>query len=462
MKKIKLESLSSAVFKKESVILFGIIILGVYLRFSGVLTNSFAFTYDVGRDMLALRDIASLVHVPFIGATTGIPGVFYGPWWYYMLTPFFILSGGNPQGVAATMALIGVATIIFSYLVGRKIGGEFLGLSFAALVSVSPVMISLSSQIWNPDIAPLFVLLILLILERVYSEKKAQPLLFFFLGILLTLCVDIEIIFGILFSIAIVISCVLIRKFKFTIREILEFSIGALIIFSPRVLFEVKNHFLMTQSLLLYFRNSSPQASNIVQTILSRAAIFLDQFSGTVAGGNKNVGIIIVLGLVICLLFLYKKASVVEKNFIKTSLIIFVVFFLGTTFFSHDIWPHYLVGLPVFYIVLICICLNLVAVRFKNYFLASFIVLLIFLINFNPIYFVQNLNKPLWEGDASVYRNQVAVIDYVYKQADGKKFKYVVYTPPVIDYTYQYLFKWYGPLKYKYEPSEQSHLAFLF
>ena len=144
------------IFKKELVILFLLVIVGSFLRLQGVLTNSFAFTYDVGRDMLALQNIVVNHDLMFIGATTGIPGVFYGPWWYYMLVPFFI--------------------IIVSYILGKKIDGIFLGLGLAAFVSVSPVLVSLSVQIWNPNIAPLFVMLTLYCLYKIYKFEKKDIL----------------------------------------------------------------------------------------------------------------------------------------------------------------------------------------------------------------------------------------------------------------------------------------------
>ncbi len=70
----------SRFFKKEYLFLYLILIIGSLLRLQGVFTNSFAFTYDVGRDMLALWDIVYVHNITLIGPTTGIPGVFYGPW----------------------------------------------------------------------------------------------------------------------------------------------------------------------------------------------------------------------------------------------------------------------------------------------------------------------------------------------------------------------------------------------
>src|SRR4029079_7981094 len=136
----------------------------------------------------------------------------------------------------------------------------------------------------------------------------------------------------------------------------------------------------------------------------------------------------------IFLTLIYKKLNESEKNIVKISGTIIAIFFLGTAIFSHDIWPHYLVGLPVFYILLLSIALNRLNKESKSLLFSAGIVAVFFIANWNPLVFIVNLKKPLFEGDASVYRNQIAVIDYIYREASGKKFKYVVYTPPVHDY----------------------------
>lgn len=447
--------------KNNFIILVIIIIIGSYLRLQGVFTNSFAYTYDVGRDLLALWDIVQLHKIPLIGATTGLPGIFYGPWWYYFLTPFFIVFSGNPQGIALTMSLIGILTIIIGFVFGKKLGGNFLGLTLAAIISVSPVMISLSAQIWNPNIAPLFVILILLVLNKLYKEeKKDKSKYYFFLGLLLAFNIDLEIVFGLLLSIGIILSVAVIKRRKISIKNIAFFILGELIIFSPRIFFELRHQFLMTKSFIGFFSGGSSSAiSKTPELFFNRLNILLDQFNSTLALDNKFLGLLVLLIIFFCLVFFYKKASENIRYFITTSLITVFVFLIGTMFFSHDIWPHYLVGLPVFYILLFGISLYLFRQRI-SVFGPILIVLAVFLINLNPITLYQSLTKPLWVGDASVYRNQLAVIDYVYGQANGKSFKYVVYTPPLYDYTYKYLFMWYGPKTYHYSPSIQSNLAY--
>lgn len=240
--------------RKDLLILYLIVLLGSFLRLQGVFTNSFAFTYDVGRDMLALWDIVYFHKITLIGATTGLPGIFYGPWWYFLLTPFFIIFSGNPQGIALTMGLIGTASIIPGYFLGKRLGGKFLGLAIAGLISISPNLISLAAQIWNPNIAPFFVILILLLLSRIYlSDKKEKSKYYFLLGFLLAFNADLEIVFGLLLSIGIVLSLIFTLKRKISLKNIVFLVSGGIVVLSPRIFFELRHQFLMTKSLFGFF-----------------------------------------------------------------------------------------------------------------------------------------------------------------------------------------------------------------
>ena len=128
--------------------------------------------------------------------------------------------------------------------------------------------------------------------------------------------------------------------------------------------------------------------------------------------------------------------------------------------FSRALWPHYLVGLPIIYIFLVSTSLYLLSKSLSNIILPGLIFVFLFIVNLNPAVLINSFTSPIFTGNASVYRNQLAVVDYVYREASGKDFKYVVYTPPVFDYTYRYLFKWYGPEKYKYFPNKEARTAF--
>lgn len=453
----------SKFFTFEYLVLGLLVLVGSFLRLQGVLSSSFAYTYDVGRDMLALWNIVVNHDIMFIGPTTGIQGVFYGPWWYYMLSPFFVIFAGNPAGIALTMALVGIVSIILGYIIGEKIGGKFLGFCFAALVSASPVLISLSTQIWNPNIAPLFVLLSFICLYKIYSiDNTKNNKYFFFLGIILALNVDIEIFWGVLFAIGIILPQIFLIGKKIKIKQILLLILGLLIVASPRIIFELKHGFIMTKSFITFLvsKNSVEDPKTFIQLLENRVDAYMDLFGSSVAFNIDVAAWLIFIFTVISVIVFYKRAPEMIKKFIVILLSILSVFFVGTLIFSRALWPHYLVGLPVIYIFLFSISLFLLAKKFSNFKIVYLVLIVIFLLNFNPLKEINNFFLPRWEGNISLYRNQLAVVDYVYKEAKGKDFKYVVYTPPVHDYTYQYLFQWYGPREYNYSPNIEANTAF--
>jgi hypothetical protein len=59
-------------------------------------------------------------------------------------------------------------------------------------------------------------------------------------------------------------------------------------------------------------------------------------------------------------------------------------------------------------------------------------------------------------NDPSILKNELSAIDWVYQNAGGKGFYVYMYVPSVYDYTYQYLFWWYGRKKYGYVPCEYA------
>jgi hypothetical protein len=58
------------------------------------------------------------------------------------------------------------------------------------------------------------------------------------------------------------------------------------------------------------------------------------------------------------------------------------------------------------------------------------------------------------------YRNQLAVVDYIFKDAGSEKFGYFVYSPQVFTYGMDYLLWWRGKYYYGYLPESQKKNTF--
>lgn len=449
------------------IILLIILFLAAFLRMEGVFTNSFAFTYDVGRDLLAVQNVLFTGKIPLIGQTTGLAGLFYGPWWYYILIPVFFLSSGNPAGIALFIALTGVVTVYIGYVLGKYIEGASYGLLFAGFLAFSPVMIGITTQIWNPNIAPLYVIIFFFcfykIIDFLDKKKNISIYWFIFLGVLLGLLLDSEIVFGSLFISGVLLSLIFLFKEKLFIKHYSYVAVGFLLILLPRVIFELRHNFLMTKSIFLVISNSlSHQAGNGISFKPLIAFSTLENlWNDTFARGNYLLGTSLILYTCFGIIFFYKKIGKKEKCLLQITLFILFSFFLGLCFFPGDVWSHYTIGIPVLYIFIFSLILYKTVLYFKKF--KTFIVALIFIllvIEINPPQIIENIKNPFWQGDVSLYRNQLGVVDFIYKYAQGKNFNYIVYTPPVHDYTYRYIFSWYGKNTYGYIPSEKKDRLF--
>jgi len=88
-----------------------ILILGIVLRSQETISRNFVFLIDQGRDMMAVKSILYDHHLTLIGPYTSLQGVFQGPIWYYLLSVFTFLFGGDPWG---SVGPLGVVTATFS------------------------------------------------------------------------------------------------------------------------------------------------------------------------------------------------------------------------------------------------------------------------------------------------------------------------------------------------------------
>ncbi len=452
-------------FKKiAEIILFTLVLsLAILLRISNVLHQNFAFTYDVGRDLLALNNIIITHKMGLIGFTTGLQGVFYGPWWYIFLLPAFVLSNGNPSGIIIYMNFIGVITVILGYLLGKKIGGSLLGFMLMIVFSISPLLIAYSSQIWNPNIAPFFVLSTIFILYLIY--KKNSPWYFLLLGFITALNIEIEIVFGSIFFIYTTFFTFIYFYKRLNLKKIILYFLGLFLVLLPQLLFEFRHNFIMSKSFLNFLTGKSDAVSSSYNFI-SAFVIIRDLFSYTIFNNLALVSILSFVFIIILsiyfIFFLKDKSDLwLARKFLITFSFFYLIFsYILLSLFRHTIYDHYFIGEPVVFILLISLLIYELIIN-KNLIIKIFSILIfivILILNTVSNNFVSIFNN--YTGDASVYKNQIQVIDYIYKTASGKPFKYNVYTPPIFDYTYQYLFLWYGKNKYGYLPTQNSKLDF--
>lgn len=215
--------------KVEILALAVILIVAALLRFPLISQGFFAFTYDQGRDLLAVKDIVNNFNLTLIGPTTGLPGIFYGPWWYYFLSPIFAATSGDPLKITLVFALIGITSLVVLFLFIRKITGNTLvALGIIAIASMSQPFITSSSQIWSPSLVTPLMLIYLYSVYKIFQNP--QPLWFLTLGLSSGFIADSGAAFGVVVVISTMVASIIFRKQFFQKGYVLLF-VGLPVIF---------------------------------------------------------------------------------------------------------------------------------------------------------------------------------------------------------------------------------------
>ena len=139
-------------------LLITIVLVGIFLRFYK-LEGFVTFLGDQGRDAIIVKRIITLEHFPAIGPPTSIGQVYLGPFYYYFIAPWLLLSNFNPIGLAVGVAFFSSLYLLINYLIVKELFDKKIALISTILLSFSSVLIDFSRFSWNPNLLPLFALL---------------------------------------------------------------------------------------------------------------------------------------------------------------------------------------------------------------------------------------------------------------------------------------------------------------
>lgn len=140
---------------RELLGLAGLLLVAAALRLPSLATRG-TWDGDQGHDMLVLRTLVRDGIVPLLGPPTSIGDVHHGAWYYFLLSPAALLTGGDsPLAVVTVIALAGVAAVGVVWWLARSMGGPVAGVAAGALIATSAAAIDESTFIWNPNLIAL-------------------------------------------------------------------------------------------------------------------------------------------------------------------------------------------------------------------------------------------------------------------------------------------------------------------
>src|SRR3972149_8923389 len=131
-------------------ILTVIFILAISLRLL-YFKDSLTFFYDQGRDALASMEIWQGDPVKIIGPQTDFLGLYHGPLYWYIISPFYYLSGGSVWTVRLFLIFLNCVSLFFIYDLTKDLfNKKNIALLAAFLFAISFEAIAYARWLSNP------------------------------------------------------------------------------------------------------------------------------------------------------------------------------------------------------------------------------------------------------------------------------------------------------------------------
>jgi hypothetical protein len=142
-------------------------------------------------------------------------------------------------------------------------------------------------------------------------------------------------------------------------------------------------------------------------------------------------------------------------------ILLFIVNFSVFTQLKNTVYSYYLTDLNIAYIFLFSYIL-IASFKLKRYIiLVPFATLLVGFFIGGIVSSVQTSIKDYSDyGGTAKLKGKVDAIDYIYKDAKGKPFGLLVFSPPVYTYPYDYILWWHAEQKYHYLPTQTKKGTF--
>jgi len=342
-------------FSKFSAVLFLVILaLFTFLRFYQ-LPQRTIFNWDQERDAFEAQKILSGDPSLIGPRVLGPQGFFLGPYFYYLLAPFYFLTGGHPQAIVYFLIVLNLVFFLAASLIVKKIWGEKTALIFLFLWTINPATIE--TVAWNPALIPLMLVLIWFTL----FQKS-----YFWLGLSLSLAIN--------FHFQAIFLAPFILLFLFWQKELLgknlgKAALGFFLPFIPLLLFDLRHNFLNFK-LLGQFIKGRGEGGNFLawRPVLAN---FLTGF-----WGEEKIWLPLTLALVFLTLWLVKKQkNYFSKNFLKSLLFLYPIVLLGFGIYGQRPSEYYFNFLLPFFILVLALFISSFGKLKRLFFLLLFVLL---------------------------------------------------------------------------------------
>ncbi len=325
--------------KRSLVVLILIVLVGAVLRLYRI-GDYMGFLGDEGRDVLVVKRMLVDHDLTLLGPITSVGLMHLGPAYYYFMTPFLWLTRLDPVGPAIMVALFSLATIWLIWRLASEYFNEKAAAIAAFLYALSPLVIIHSHSSWNPNILPFWGLLFMYSLFKTTIDQKPKWLLVAGLAFGITL----QLHYVALVYVPIGIITLLLVGQRPKLKYWLLGVAGWLTTFSPFILFELKHHFINSQTVFSFItRSGNGRTFGVMDVLPMFWDLTVRLFWRLVVVVNAEISIvflIVILGVVF-----YLTVQNRRTKFGQSLLLLFIWFGVGLgvlSFYRGLVFDYYL------------------------------------------------------------------------------------------------------------------------
>ncbi len=412
--------------------LFLILLVGLFFR-TYQLVERFEFAHDADLYSWIVKDIAIDHHLRLIGQLTSAPGIFIGPFFYYSLIPFFVLTNMDPVGSLIPTTLLGLFTILSYYIVLSKLFNKETGLIAACLYATLITTINLdrwvvptiTTSIWSIW----YFYCVVMIARRKFS---VLPLL----GILIGLIWHIHIAL-LPCLIALPISLLVAKKAP-SKKWSLSFLSTLIITSLPLIFFEIRHNFQQSIALIANFidPHSGPLGYKKLLLVLNMVTQNVNTLFFSPQSFTFTQNPIFIVLILLSVLLIVNKSNFSFKEVLPLyAWLIGIILFFSLS--SSPISEYYFSNLNVIFIAFVSLLLaSLARKNNKLFYIVSCMLIFIALKNiyffvtfdiYHKGYLEKKIIVSLIKKDALVKKYPCVGITYITAPGENVGFRYLFY-----------------------------------
>ncbi len=237
--------------------------LGAFITFLG----------DQGRDAIVMRRIITFEDFPGIGPRSSVGFIYLGPFYYYLMAPFLGLFAFDPAGPGYGVAFLWIVGIaVFTFILKRE-WGTIPALVFLFFSTFSYALISLGRFSWNPNLLPVFAMATMYLF--LITLRSPQLLRSALAGAALGASLQLHYLTLLILPAWIGVFGFLLWKHRQPLNVVLRNTAagvaGAVLVYAPFILFEIKNQFLNLRGIPTIFGSRQFETEALYHVRLTEA-----------------------------------------------------------------------------------------------------------------------------------------------------------------------------------------------